>query len=119
MIFMYISTTAAALSTLFFMMMGGGYVAWRIQVMLNPSLAPIGNGYIGTIIQLFLSHSQFIGEGLPISGYDKSTALQLLPEVNTDFLLTYLIYKLGWIVLIGIIMIFGSYSNKKMRRRFQ
>jgi cell division protein FtsW (lipid II flippase) len=77
--------------------------------MLNLSLDSTGYGYIGTVIQRFLSHSRFIGEGLPISGYAKYTALQLLPEVNTDFLLTYLIYKLGWIVLVGIIMIFSAF----------
>jgi len=108
MLILHISA-AAVLPTLFFRMMGEGYVARKIQVILNPAFAPTGDGYIGTMIQLFLSHSQFIGEGLPISGYDKNTALQLLPEVNTDFLLTYLIYKFGWIVLIGTIVIFSAF----------
>jgi len=105
---MYIST-AAILSTTFIMMTGDGYVMRRMQIMLNPSIDPTGSGYIVTIIQRLLSHSQFIGEGLPISDYGEHAALQLLPAANTDFLLTYMIYRLGWIVLIGIIAIFTAF----------
>jgi cell division protein FtsW (lipid II flippase) len=108
MLIMYIPT-AAVLSTPFFMMRGEEYVSHRMQVMLNPSLDPTGYGYIGTVIQRFLSHSQFIGEGLPLSGYGEYAASQLLPAANTDFLLTYLIYRFGWIVLIGIIAIFSAF----------
>jgi len=108
MFIMYIST-AAVLPTLFLMTMGEGYVARRIQVMSNPAFDSTGYGYIGTVIQRFLSHSQFIGEGLPLSGFEKYTVLQILPDVNTDFLLTYLIYRFGWIVLIGTMAIFSAF----------
>ena len=77
--------------------------------MLHPAFDPTGYGYIGTVIQRFLSHSQFIGEGMPLSGFEKYTVLQILPDVNTDFLLTYLIYRFGWIVLIGTIGIFSAF----------
>ena len=105
---MYIST-AAVLSTSFIMKMGNGYVLRRMQIIFNPSLDPTGSGYIGSMIQRLLSHSQFIGQGLPISGYGEYSAIKLLPASNTDFLLTYLIYRLGWIVLIGIIVIFSAF----------
>ena len=102
MLSMYIPT-AVILFTPLFMVRGEGYASKRIQVMLNPSLDPTGYGYMGTIIQQFLSHSQFIGKGLPINGYGEYSASQILPAANTDFLLTYLIYTVGWVVLIGII----------------
>ncbi|MDO0823863.1 FtsW/RodA/SpoVE family cell cycle protein [Desulfosporosinus nitroreducens] len=108
LLIMYTST-AAVLPTLFFMTMGEGYVTRRIHVILNPAFDPTGYGYIGTVIQRFLSHAQFIGQGLPLSGFEQYTTLQLLPDVNTDFLLTYLIYRFGWIVLIGIIMILSAF----------
>lgn len=107
--FIMYTSTAAVLPTLFFMTMGEGDVARRIQVMLHPAFDPTGYGYIGTVIQRFLSHSQFIGEGMPLSGFEKYTVLQILPDVNTDFLLTYLIYRFGWIVLIGTIGIFSAF----------
>ena len=105
---MYIST-AAVLSTSFIMKMGNGYVPRRMEIIFNPSLDPTGSGYIGSMIQRLLSHSQFIGQGLPISGYGEYSAIKLLPAANTDFLLTYLIYRFGWIVLIGIIAIFTAF----------
>lgn len=77
--------------------------------MWNPAFDSTGSGYIGTVIQRFLSHSQFIGGGLPLSGFEKYTPLQLLPDVNTDFLVTYLIYRFGWIVLIGTIVLFLAF----------
>jgi len=76
--------------------------------MLNSVLDPTGVEYIRTTIQQFLSHSRFIGEGLPMSDYGGYPASQLL-AANTDFLLTYMIYRLGWIVLIGIIAIFTAF----------
>ncbi|KJR45420.1 Cell division protein FtsW [Desulfosporosinus sp. I2] len=108
---MYIST-AAVLSTPFIMKMGNGYVLRRMQIIFNPSLDPTGSGYIGSMIQRLLSHSQFIGQGLPISGYGEYSAIKLLPAANTDFLLTYLIYRFGWIVLIGIIAIFSAFTMR-------
>ena len=108
---MYIST-AAVLSTSFIMKMGNGYVLRRMQIIFNPSLDPTGSGYIGSMIQRLLSHSQFIGQGLPISGYGEYSAIKLLPAANTDFLLTYLIYRFGWIVLIGIIAIFSAFTMR-------
>ncbi len=105
---MFIST-AVVLFTLFSLKMGEGDIAKSIQVMLNPSLDPTGAGYIGTRIHSYLSHSQFIGQGLPISGYGEYSSLKFFPAFNTDFVLTYLIYRLGWIVLIGIILIFSLF----------
>jgi len=108
MLIIYVST-AVVLSIPFLVMSGGRYILNRLQLVLNPSLDPTRAGYIGTMIQRFLSHSQFIGEGLPISGYGGYSASQLLPAADTDFLLTYMIYRLGWIVLIGIIAIFTAF----------
>ena len=106
------SSTAAVLSTLFVMKMGDGYFMRRMQMIFNPSLDPTGTGYIGSMIQRLLAHSQFIGEGLPIRGYGEYSGLTLLPAVNSDFLLTYLIYRFGWIVLIGIIVIFAVFITR-------
>lgn len=88
---------------------GKQYFFDKMRVILNPTLDPTGYGYISAVIQRLLSHSQFIGQGLPIRGYGDYLALKLLPAANTDFLLTYLIYRFGWIVLIGTIAIFSAF----------
>lgn len=112
--FIMYTSAAAVLPTLFLMIMGKGYVVRKIQVMWNPAFDSTGYGYIGTVIQRFLSHSRFIGEGLPLSGFEKYTLLQLLPDVNTDFLVTYLIYRFGWIVLIGTIVLFLAFIMRAL-----
>ncbi|MEN6391578.1 MAG: FtsW/RodA/SpoVE family cell cycle protein [Syntrophomonas sp.] len=113
--FILYGSTAAVLSILFFMIMGVGYRADRLRVALNPSLDPNGMGYMGTTIQRILSHSQFIGSGAQMNGYgvpvgasDILTA-RILPEVHTDYLLTYLTYEFGWITLLAIIALFAAF----------
>lgn len=57
-------------------------------------------GYFGTNIKQVLLSSRWFGQGdlLPI---ESSEAFQI-PNVDTDYMLTYLIYNYGWIVFIGI-----------------
>lgn len=103
MLIMYISAAAAVLASPFLLsLLGKGYVWQRIRTGLYPSLDPAGGGYIGTLIHKILSHARLIGEGMPPGGYGQEPVGQLLPAANTDFLLTYLTYRFGWIVFIGI-----------------
>lgn len=98
LLILYISS-AVVIFTIFFMNMGQWYagITW---------LDPTRVGYIGTFIQQSLFNSRLIGEGLPLNGYGQypwgSTA-------NTDFILTYLIYRFGWIFSIGILAIFSAF----------
>lgn len=78
------------------------YMWYRIRTVFYPELDHVGGGYIGTLIHKILSHARLIGEGMPPDGYGQEPVGQLLPAANTDFLLTYLTYRFGWIVFIGI-----------------
>ncbi|MEA4926955.1 MAG: FtsW/RodA/SpoVE family cell cycle protein [Syntrophomonadaceae bacterium] len=115
LLIIYIPTIAVLSASFFITMMGAGYRAERLQVALNPSLDPQGMGYMGTTVHRILSHSQFIGGGMPVNGYgipvDASNMLaaRILPEINTDYLLTYLTYRFGWIALFGIIALFAAF----------
>ena len=99
---------AGAVSALLARSFGGGYAAKRIQTAFNPSLDPMGDGYLGMVVRQLLSHARFIGEGLPVD-YGGLYGTRLLPEINTDFLLTYLIYRFGWIVLVGVLALFAAF----------
>lgn len=109
MLIIYVPTAFVLLIIPFIMIMAGGYRAHRLQCLLNPSLDPMGAGYMGTIIRRILSNAQFIGEGVPINGYGLPDAFLFLPEINTDYLLTYLIYRFGWIVLLAVILLFAAF----------
>lgn len=103
--------TAIVVCTPFFMsLMGKKYIWDKMQVMIiNPSSAPQGFGDVSAVIQRLLSHSQFIGHGLPVGEYGDNAAIALGTAANTDFLLTHLIYRFGWIALIGVIVIFTAF----------
>lgn len=102
-------SSALVLSIMLAVLLGRAYIRQRLQIAFDPSLAPTDLGYRGLLIQQFLGHSRLIGEGLPLSGYGPYSASQILPAANTDFILTYLTYKFGWILIIGIILVFAAF----------
>lgn len=98
LLILYISS-AVVIFTIFTMMKMG---QWHAGIR---SLDPSRVEYIGTLIQQSLLNSRLIGEGSPVNGYGQYS----FPNANTDFILTYLIYKFGWIFSIGIIAIFSAF----------
>ncbi|HEX3037625.1 MAG TPA: permease prefix domain 1-containing protein [Oscillospiraceae bacterium] len=100
MLILYIPIVAAMLIS-FFMVMNTN----RLKVILNPALDPKGEGFPTIVIQKSLSCSRFIGRGLPtdLNVYDD---VNFIPKFDNDYLLTYFIYRFGWIVLLGIIALF-------------
>lgn len=69
----------------------------RLANAFNPILDPNGAGYMSNLVREILSNAKFMGEGLGAnSGY-------MVPFINTDFLLTYLIHRFGWISLILVV----------------
>lgn len=104
LLILYVPAAAIVLVAPFLMrLLGNEYVWLRIRTGLYPELDPTGFGYLGTLIHKILSHSRLIGEGAPLGGYGQEPLGQLLPSANTDFLLTYLTYRFGWVIFIGIL----------------
>jgi cell division protein FtsW (lipid II flippase) len=108
MLIIYIPT-AVVLSVPYFLIKGAGYLSKRMQIAFNLSLDPEGAGYIGALIRKLLSHSRFVGNGQPLDGYKGYGISQVLPGANTDFLMTYLVYTLGWVAIVGIIAVFALF----------
>ncbi len=117
LLILFIPTAIVLPASFFMFIMSVGYRAERLRYVFNPSLDPTGMGYMGTAIQRILSHAQFIGVGKPMNYYDYGVsvdasnilAAHMLPAINTDYLLTYLTYRFGWIVLLGIIALFAVF----------
>lgn len=112
-------SSAAATFLLFYVMVlsKGDYALARLMAFILPARDSNGAGYIGTLIQNLLSHSKLIGEGFPIN--DMQPSLSDLPGTNTDFVLVYLIYRYGWITLIGILAVFSAFfiRSAKLSRK--
>lgn len=80
----------------------------RLQIVLDPSMDPTGAGYIGTVTRALLDGSKLFGRGEIPAEYDipviNSPAFPF-PNIETDFLLTWLIFNVGWIAFIIIMSV--------------
>ncbi|HZX21542.1 MAG TPA: FtsW/RodA/SpoVE family cell cycle protein [Clostridia bacterium] len=78
---------------------GNSYRRDRLLNAINPPRDLTGLGYIPAMIRDMLTNAKFVGRGFPgLSSY-------MLPEINTDYILTYLIHRLGWVFFIIIMVI--------------
>jgi cell division protein FtsW (lipid II flippase) len=80
----------------------------RIAIAFNPSLDPAGGGWQSIVARALLDNSKFIGSGTMPAQYS-GTQYFPLPGFDTDFMLTYLVFKIGWIgfvVIMAVLMFF-------------
>ncbi len=98
----YIPTVSVA-SIVFVGQIFNGYRKDRLLGVINPSRDSIGSGYIATKIRNMLSGAKFLGEGTLEAGS------HMLPEINTNYILTYLIHRLGWISFIITMVIVSTF----------
>ena len=81
------------------------YYLSRIQNAIDPSLDPLGGGYMSNLTREIISNARFIGEGLGSS----TGAILGEVEIHTDFLLTYVIHQFGWLfflIIVGLLTAF-------------
>lgn len=79
----------------------------RLQIALDPSSDYRGAGYIGTAARTLLAGSKLFGRGDMPAQYAMFTFP--MPSIDTDYLLTYLIFNIGWIafiVIMGFLLFF-------------
>ncbi|WP_343247591.1 FtsW/RodA/SpoVE family cell cycle protein [Diplocloster hominis] len=81
----------------------GGYRFRRLQVLLHPSAYADNEGY------MIMKLRGLIGQASMIGGLSNSEIVKNLPEISTDYLLSYVIIHFGWIpaaVLIALLAAF-------------
>lgn len=74
----------------------------RLLIFMNPESDPKGMGWLYIQIQKLLSSAGLMGKGL---NFPKGA----IPEVQNDYILTYIIYTFGWIVGIVLIVLVLAY----------
>lgn len=75
------------------------YYLHRLKGALNASSDPYGAGYLSILTREIIGNAKFFGQ----SAYST-----MLPNIQTDFLLTYLIYKYGWLAFIVVITVISA-----------
>jgi len=105
LLLVHIPTVIVTAGSAFMFIAGSPYRLQRFLTAFNPALDPLGAGYIGTIIRDMLAGARVFGPGDLTDIYGN-----LLPNVlYTDYLLTYLVHRLGWaalVVIMGVLLVF-------------
>mgnify|MGYP002410148679 FL=1 len=78
----------------------------RFKILLNPSSDP--RGYQTAMIRDLMSGAVWIGKGATPAQFDDPVLS--IPGINTDHVLTVLTHNYGWIVFIGITLLFIAFS---------
>lgn len=95
LLLVYIPTLIAGCITLI--------LAWRrLSLVFMPQLDSMGAGYMELLVRRILKESVWIGQGGAASPSDRP----LLPGINEDFLLTYIIHRFGWIAFVIVSLLF-------------
>ena len=84
----------------------------RLRVAFDPSIDPLGYGWQGSVAKALLDNSKLIGTGTMPTQYKDLQGFFPLPGIDTDFSLTYLIFKFGWIAFIVIMAIIVLFIAK-------
>lgn len=104
MLLVYIPVVITAAVFVLINRVGNSYRWQRLHNAIDPSLDPMGSGYVGTITRDMIQSAALFGQG------DRALhSVLLLPEIYTDSLLTYLIHEFGWASFAVIMLVVGSF----------
>lgn len=112
-LFGYLLVYIPTLISLSLMLLNLSYrLGTRLKVAFDPSIDPLGHGWQGSVAKALLDNSKLIGTGTMPSQYKDIQGFFPLPGIDTDFSLTYLIFKFGWIAFIVIMAIIVLFITK-------
>lgn len=97
LLLIYIPTIIISIATFLLGVVNNSYRMDLIRNFFDPSRDKMGSGWIATNIREILAGSKLIGQNKAIE------ASLILPEINTNYILTYLIHRLGWLAFIVVI----------------
>lgn len=81
-----------------------GWYQARLQMFLHPERDPLGSGYQSLSVRKALSVSQWLGEGNWSEAVSAYSYERTVPAWNSDFLLTTVVYKLGWLPFLLVVL---------------
>ncbi len=65
----------------------------RLEIFCNPYIDPDGAGYVYRVVREIMAQSQWVGQG------HGGELTHYLPNISTDYTITYLVHQLGFFVL--------------------
>lgn len=96
MFLVYIPIVIIAIVFILIAIINSPYRWQRLLSGINPSIDPMGAGYIATITREVIEGAKFFGQG-QLAYFNGYGIGEVLPEIHTNSLLTLLIHEFGWI----------------------
>ena len=93
-------TAAAFIGSVAWMFWKHGLFQHRLLMLQHPELEPLSGGYQAMTVRKALSVSQWLGQG----NWNEATYELTVPDWNHDFLLTTVVYKLGWLPFLLLVL---------------
>ncbi len=109
MLLFYIPTIITTMIVGMVTIVNNPYRLRRLNSFFDPSFDPLGAGYIGTITREMLAKARFLGRGQ--FGIDQG---MMLPNASTDFVVTYLIHRVGWMPVIVLMALLLSFIVRSL-----
>ena len=81
-----------------------GYGRARLLLLFHPELDPLGGGYQAMTVRAAVSGARWLGEG-SMGAYAGDAYERVVPAWDTDFLLTTVLHKLGWLPFLALLAV--------------
>ena len=106
----YIPVTLVSITSIALLIVENSYKLDRLKVAFNPYSDPMNMGWMATVTRDILKNAKLIGSNRYVSSIET-----LLPSIDTDYVLTYLIGKVGWVSFIVIIAVIAAFIIRSLR----
>ncbi len=87
----------------------------RLDAVFHPETDPAGIGYLPLLLRDMLENSVFLGEATPLPQVNALEDL-FLTNFRSDYLLTFLTYRYGWAVSIGLVALLAVFLGLGFRK---
>lgn len=106
----YIPVALVSITSIALLVIENSYKLNRLKVAFNPYLDSMNMGWIGTVTRDILKNAKLIGQNKYVANIEN-----LLPSIDTDYMLTYLIDKVGWISFVVIMILISAFIIRSIK----
>jgi cell division protein FtsW (lipid II flippase) len=95
------------------------YNVERLRSFLHPESDPLGGGYVALVMRSLLKNAQLWGNGTMPQQFAERQSFPL-PSIHSDLMLTYLIFRLGWLpfgLIVALLVLFIVHSFRQCWRQ--
>ena len=98
----------SGLVLLLFCILSEPYRMKRFLIFIHPERDPLGSGYVNMQLNKVIQSAGMFGQGLKLKP-------KIVPAINSDFILSFIIYTFGWIAAILFIFSIACYIIRLIR----